>query len=186
MALHMDGDFDGLLELGDQFVGHIGLQQSRHVFDTEGIGAHALYLPRHIQPTVDVMHGAESIGHRPLGMFLLLAHSLDRPLKIARIVHGIEDPKYIDTVDCGSLYEFVNHIIGIMTIAQDILTSEQHLLGGIGHGFLEFSDALPRVFSQESNTGIEGRSTPGFQRPEANLIKFLSDWEHVIDAHSGG
>ena len=72
--------------------------------------------------------------------------------QIARIVHGIEDTKHVDTVDGRPLDEFLDHVVGIMTITEDVLSPEQHLLPGIGHGLLQRAQAFPRILAEIADT----------------------------------
>jgi hypothetical protein len=60
------------------------------------------------------------------------------------------------------------------------------LLAGIGHRFLQFANALPRVFTEIANAGVEGRAAPGFNRPESDLIELAGNRQHVFQAYTGG
>ena len=119
-------------------------------------------------------------------MLALLFDGTQGSFEIARIVHSVEYAKDIDAIYSGALDEFFHDIIGVVPIAQQVLASQQHLLARVGHGLLEFANALPRVFSQVADTGIEGRTAPAFHRPETNLIELGSDRQHVFQANTGG
>jgi hypothetical protein len=49
---------------------------------------------------------------------------------------------------------------------------------------LSSAQALPGVFAQIANAGIEGGAAPGLQRPIADLIELVGDGQHVVDAHA--
>ena len=68
--------------------------------------------------------------------------------------------RHIDAVDGAALDEFVHKVIGVVAVPEDILAAEKHLLRRIRHGCLEKSNALPRIFAEVTNTGIEGRAAP--------------------------
>ena len=108
-----------------------------------------------------------------------------RLLQIAHIVHRIEDAKDVDAVLCRSLDERVYDVIGIVPVAEQILTAQQHLLGGSRHRCLELAQALPGVFAEVANAGVEGSATPGLQGPVADLVELTGDGQHVLDAHPG-
>src|SRR3546814_943575 len=94
------------------------------------------------------MHRTGGIGNGALCMLALLFDGTQGSFEIARIVHSVEYAKDIDAIYSGALDEFFHDIIGVVPIAQQVLASQQHLLTRVGHGLLEFANALPRVFSQ--------------------------------------
>ena len=61
------------------------------------------------------------------------------------------------------LYERFHHIIGVVAIAQQVLAAQQHLQAGVGQGFTQLAQALPRIFLEEAHAGIKGGAAPGFQ-----------------------
>ena len=186
VALHVDGDIQLFLQAADQIIGHVRLENTGHVLDRDGVCAHVGDFFRQIYPHIDGVHRAGGVSNRALGMLAGLANGLDRTIHVAGIVHGIKNTEHVYAVLGGTLTETVNHIIRIVTIAQQILATQKHLLAGIGHGFFKFADALPGVFAQVTDTGVKGSSTPGFQRPETHFVEFLSDWQHVVQTHAGG
>ena len=51
----------------------------------------------------------------------MLANLLNRTqcrLKVAHIIHGIEHPEHINTIDGSALYKLFNHIIGVVAVAK--------------------------------------------------------------------
>jgi len=109
---------------------------------------------------------------------------LDRGLQVAHVVHGIKDAKHVHAVGSATFDKFFDDIVGVMAVTKRILTPQQHLHGRIGHGFLKLAQALPGVFAKVADTGVEGCSTPGFQRPEANLVELCRDRQHVFNTHA--
>ena len=118
-------------------------------------------------------------------MLLHLEGGLDGGLQIAQIVHGVEDAEYIDAVGGRALDELPYHIVCVVAITEDILSTEQHLHRRIRHGLLEDADALPGILTQETDTGIEGGAAPGLERPEPHLIELFCNRQHIVDTHAG-
>ena len=118
-------------------------------------------------------------------MFAHLQCRADRGLQISHVIHGIENTKDIDAVDGGAFDELFNDVVCVVAVTQDVLPPKQHLLGRVGHRRLELPDAFPGIFAKVANTGIKGRATPGFHRPESHLIELGRDRQHVFDAHAG-
>ncbi|MNY25456.1 hypothetical protein D3C86_1592410 [compost metagenome] len=119
-------------------------------------------------------------------MFAQLLDRLERGLQVARIVHRVEHTEHIDTIKGGALDEFLHHVIGVVPIAEQVLPTQEHLLAGIGHGLFQLTDAMPWIFTQVTNAGVESRATPGLYRPEADLIELGRDRQHVLEAQAGG
>ena len=184
VTLHMDGDVAGRLQSGHQFVTGVGMQQARHILDGNGVGAHILNALALLHPGIDIMHRTQGIGDGALGMLAHFPHRLQRHLDIAHVVHGIEHAKYVDPVVGGTVHELLHHVVRVVAVSQDILPAEQHLLGCIGHGFLQFANALPGILTQVADTGVEGSASPGFQGPEAYLIEFFRDGQHVVQSQA--
>ena len=132
------------------------------------------------------MQGTHGVGNRALRMLAALAYRLDRGSEVAHIVKGIKDAKHVDSVEGGPFHETIHHIIRVVPVAQQILATQQHLLPCFWHSRLEHSNALPGILTEVANTGIEGRSTPGFDCPEPKVIERSRYGKHVINAHARG
>ncbi|MNT32231.1 hypothetical protein D3C72_1681010 [compost metagenome] len=117
-------------------------------------------------------------------MLAQLLDRLERGLQVARIVHRVEHAEHIDTIKGGALDEFLHHVIGVVPIAEQVLPTQEHLLAGIGHGLFQLTDAMPWIFTQVTNAGIESRATPGLYRPETDLIELGRDRQHVFQAYT--
>ena len=182
----MDGNIQLFLQTADQIKSYVRLKDTGHVLDGDGVRAHVRHFFRHFNPHFDGVHGAGGVGDGALGMLASLTNGLDRTIQVTRIVHGVENPEHVYAVLGGTLTETVDHIIGVMTVTQQVLATQQHLLLGVGHSLFQFTDALPGIFAQVTDAGVEGSSAPGFQRPETNLVEFLGNGQHVVKPHAGG
>ena len=69
--------------------------------------------------------------------------------------------------------------------ADEVLAAEEHLGGGVLEALLDFAEALPRVFLEEAEAGIESGTAPGFERPETHLIQLARNGQHIVDAQAG-
>ena len=111
------------------------MQQSGHILDGNGVGTGVFNSLTHIHPGLDIVHRADGIGNRALGMPAHLLDGLECDVQVAHIVHRVKHPEHINPVVCGALDKLLHYIICIVAIAQDILPPEQHLLRRVGHGF---------------------------------------------------
>src|SRR5690554_7963570 len=116
------------------------------------------------------MYWAAGIRQSALRMLAFTDHRIDSTLQVTRVIHGIKDAEHVDTIFSGTLNKAVNHVIRIVAIAKQILTTQQHLLRGFRHRFFQFANTIPRIFAEETNTGIKGGAAPRFERPKTNVI----------------
>ena len=185
VALHVHRNGQRLLEAADQLEGHIGAQQAGHVLDGHGVGAHLFDHLALLYPHIQGMHRADGVSNGALGVFALFDDGGDGALDVAHVVHGIEYPEHIHATFGGALHKRIHHIIRIVTIAEQVLSAQQHLLGRIGHGFFQLADTLPGVFAQITDAGIKSRAAPGFQGPETDVVQLCGNGQHVVQTHSG-
>ena len=191
VGMEMDGHLDSRFELPHQFVGHVGRQQSGHVFDTDGIGPHVLHHAAHLDKGIHIVHRTDGIAEGHLSQGTLSFDHFQRPPHIAHIVQRIKDAKYIDTILVGANDKAIQYIIGIVFVAYNVLPPQQHLKRRVGHHCLELAYALPGVLVEETHGGIKGRSSPHLHRPKAYLVQLFRDGhgrrpDHVIGAHPRG
>ena len=130
------------------------------------------------------MHRADGIGQGPLGMLAAGQGGADGRPEVPQVVHGVEDAEDVHAIVHRPLDETLHHIVGIVPVAEQVLGTQQHLLTGPGHGGLEQAQALPRVFAQVADAGIEGGPTPGLQGPVADGVQLRRDGQHVLDSHA--
>ena len=67
-------------------------------------------------------------------------------LDVADIVEGVKYSDDVNSVFNALFNKEADNIVGVMLVAQKILTSEKHLKLGVGAGCSDFSQPLPRVF----------------------------------------
>ena len=85
----------------------------------------------------------------------------------------------------GSFHKPVHHVVGIMAIADNILTAQEHLQPRIRHRGAQGFQPFPRIFFEKTKARVECRTPPDFQRPIADRVQFLGNREHVLGPHPG-
>ena len=85
---------------------------------------HVLDALAHVDPEVDRVHMADRVRNRALRVLVDFERCFDRGLEISKIVQRIENSKNIDAVDSAALNEFVDKVIGVVAIPEDILAAE--------------------------------------------------------------
>ena len=125
--MQLNRDVDILFQCGDQLCCLIRKQQTSHILDTDGVRTHILDTLCQIYPVFQCICITQCIGHRYLCMTLLLVCSGYCSLKVAHIIHAVEDTDDINTIRNRLLYKILYYVICIRTIAQNVLSTEQHL-----------------------------------------------------------
>ncbi len=111
---------------------------------------------------------------------------LHGPGHVAHVVDGVKDAEDVNAVALGQHHEFLNDVVGIVLVADDVLAAQQHLEGGVGHLFLQLADALPGVLVEEAHGRVKGGPAPHLHRVIAHLVQLLGDGQHVVGAHPRG
>jgi len=186
-VMGVDEDRQVLLGLQrlDQLAGGVWGQQAGHVLDRDRIATHGFQLLGLRHERVDGVHRARGVSDGALSMFAGGFYGFDGHAQVTHIVHRIEDTEHIDAIHCCLGDEGFHHIVAVMAVAQQVLTTQQHLQAGVRQRGAQFAQALPRVFFQKAYAGVEGRAAPDFQGPVADFVELVADRQHVVGTHAG-
>ena len=184
--MQLDRDLNCALEILYKALSLIRSKQSRHILDADRISACVLDLLCIVHVVLVCEYLAEGIGDSNLSVTLFLLGCLDGGLEVADIVQCVEDTDDVDTIRDGLLYEVLNEVVGIVTVAQHVLSSEQHLELGVRHFLPEDAESLPRILIEEAYAGVECRAAPALCGIEADLIHCGKDRTHIVHGHSCG
>jgi hypothetical protein len=127
---------------------------------------------------------ADGVADRALSMSTSFLHGSYRDFHVSYVIQGIENTENVYPVFSRLLYEFHHYIIGIVAIANDVLTAQKHLERSLLHESFQLANPLPRIFRQIPYRNIKSGTAPSFKREKANLIHFLSYWKHRVSPHS--
>ena len=111
---------------------------------------------------------------------------LGSSLAVSNIVQTIEDQEDINAGLGGLGDEAIYHIVRIRGITQQVLTTQQHTQRSLLAVLFEHADALPRVFTQETDAGVKGCAAPHFDTLETKIVHLLQHGDHVLRTHAGG
>ena len=163
----------GVLDALDEVLGLVGAHGAGHVLEADGIKAHGLQLFAHFHVLfygVDRALGVgDTAGGHGVGRGVLLG-GFQSGLDVAEVVEGVKNTDNVDTVLNGQLHELFHHIVMIMLVAQQVLTTQQHLQLGVGQVLSQTAQTLPGIFAQIAQAGIEGGTAPAFHGVVAGLI----------------
>ena len=185
MAVDVYGDLDGVLQFRDQVIAGVGLQQASHILDADRVSAHLLQGLGILGKVLIVMYGAQGVADAGLNVSAFLVGGLDGSLQVARVVQGVENTDDIDAVGNGLLYEVLDSVIGVRTIAQHVLAAEQHLQFLMGQLLAQDAQTLPGVLVQKTDAGVERSAAPALNGEVRDLVHLGQDRTHLVHRHTG-
>ncbi len=152
MAVQVNRRFDGRLQRFDQIIGIIWRQQAGHVFDANAVRSHLFKIFGLVDVIVDVVNlSAHSrLGHgianAALEMFAVFFDYRHHGFKVAVIIEGIKCSEYVHPILTGSFNKGLGDIIGIVAIAHQVLSPQQHRKRCLFDVTLQGTNAFPGVF----------------------------------------
>ena len=185
VAVDVNGDADGLLQLLDQVIAGIGSEQTSHILDADGVCAHLFQGLGVGCKVLVVVHRAQGIADAALHMSAFLVGCLDGSLQVAGIVQCVEDADDINAVCHGLLHKILHGIICVGAVAQHVLAAEQHLQLLVGQLLAQDAQTLPGVLIQEADAAVEGSAAPAFHREVIDLVHLGQDRTHLVHGHAG-
>ena len=186
MAVDIHGDLDGLFQLLDQVIAGVGLQQTGHILDADRVGTHLFQSLGVVGEVLVVMYRAQGVADAGLNVSAFLVGGLDGGLQVARIVQSVENTNDVNAVGDRLLDEVLDGVIGVGTVAQHILATEQHLQLLVGQLLAQDAQALPRILIQETDAGVKRSAAPALHREVRDFVHFGQDGAHFVHGHAGG
>ncbi len=132
------------------------------------------------------MYRAGGIADSAFGMLADFFYRFYRDADITHIVQRVENTEYVHAVVGRGFDERAYHVVRIMTVAQQVLSAQQHLDAAVRQCLTQFFQAFPGVFFQVAHAGVKSRATPRLYRPEAYVVQFCADGQHVFSTHPRG
>ena len=112
-----------------ELAGRAGREDAGHVLDGEGVDAHRLLLLRELHVVLDGVDGRGGVGDRALRVATVLLHARDGLLQIARVVQRVEHAEDVHPVLAREGDEPVHDVVGIVLVAEQVLSAQEHLEG---------------------------------------------------------
>jgi len=159
------------------------LQQRGHILDADRVATQILQPLGHGDKLLRGMQRAGRVADRSLRMLAGLLDCGDRTLQVANVIQRVEDAEDVHAGLRRLGDETLDDVILVVPIAEQVLPAQQHLETRIRHQLAEGAQPLPRIFVQEANAAIEGRSAPALHRPVARLIQISTGRNHVFYRH---
>jgi hypothetical protein len=176
----------GFLDALHDVVGRLGLEQRRHVLDAQRVAAHVDQPAGHVDEALHGVQRAHGVADGALGVLAVAPHRLHRMADVAQVVEGVEDAEDVHPVLGGLVDEAIDHRVFVVPVAEQVLPAQQHLQARVGQQAAEGAQALPGVFVEKADAGVEGGAAPAFHRPVAGLVDVLAGGQHVLQRHAGG
>ena len=137
MGVQVDRQVKLCLQAADKAFGSVGTQQACHILNADGICAHLCQLLTELYKVLVLMVGADGIYNAALNMCACFLSGTHCAFQVAGIVKSIENTDNRYAVINRTVYKFAYNVIGIMVIAQNVLTAQQHLNWGFAQMLFE-------------------------------------------------
>ena len=191
MAVQVNRSFAHFLDRLDNGVGVVGSDQTGHVLDTDGVGAHGVQSLGAVHVVLQIIdipaktRLGQGVADAALEVLAGLLDAFDNGLEVAIVVEGVEGTEDVHTVLGSALNKGQSGIVGIVAVADQVLGAQQHGERGLLDVALQGAQALPRVLVEEAVHGVEGGAAPSLQGPEADFVHHLGYRDHVLGAATG-
>ncbi|MPL71091.1 hypothetical protein SDC9_16859 [bioreactor metagenome] len=193
MGVEVNGQAHLLLQRGDEGAGGGGLEQPRHVLQSEHMGARGLELLRHRDVILQVVfrplgvQDVAGVADRALADLLGLDHRIHRDAHVLDPVQAVEDAEHVDAGLRRLRHEEPHHVVGIVGIAHPVRGAQQHLRQHVRHRRADVAQPLPGAFLQEAIGDVEGGAAPALDREQIAEIGRIDRrrGDHVDRAHPG-
>ncbi len=184
VGMHLDRDLHGLDQRRHQRLAADRGKNAGHILDHDRIDVQGLHVTRQADEFLHGVEGAGRVANGSLRMATIALDALDGLLHVANIVERIEDTEDVHAVLAGELNETVEHIVGIVLVADHVLPAQQHLQRGLLGGRLDLAQAFPRIFAQEAQTDVERGAAPDLERVVAGVVDGVNDTHDILGAHA--
>ncbi len=192
MGMEVQRNLHNLFELGDQSVGIVGRNNSGHVLDADGIGAHRfkllaqLEVVGHVEDLSPHVALRQRIADRPFEMLAVGLDPLHAGFKVTEVVEGVENAEDVNADLTRLVHESPDDIIGVMPVAHQVLPPQEHRKRRFFDVLFQNPGPLPGIFRQEAVHRVKGCPSPYLHGPKTNLIHLLGDGNHVLGTHPRG
>ena len=167
MRMEVDGQINSLFESRHQPVGRFRFQQTRHVLDTEDVGAHFLQFTGHGNVILQVVLAAGQdiprVADGRLGYLAGAQDGVDGHPHALQPVEAVENAEHVDAAICRLGDEAAHHVVGVVGVAHGIGGAEEHLEEDVRHPGPESRQPLPGILVQEAVRHIKCRAAPHFE-----------------------
>ena len=182
--MHINRNFDVLLECGNQVIALLRRHNARHILNAQRVAAHGFDLPAERNEHLQIVDRTQCVTDTALCMAACLEAFVYGGLDVAQIVQRIENTDDIHAVLDALADKTAHGIIRIMVIAEQVLTAQQHLQLGILHVRFDLAQTLPRILMQIAQAGIKGRTAPALNRVITGLIHLIENALEILKRHS--
>ena len=150
------------------------------------MAAHGLQLLSKLDILFKGMNRADGIADGSLRMAAGLDALINGSCHVLRVIQRIEDTDDVNAVLYGLAYECTYGVIRVVTVAEDVLSSQQHLQLRILYLGTDKAKTVPRIFIEIPQAGIECRSSPYFHGIVAGLIHGFENIFKIRSGHACG
>jgi len=112
----------------------------------------------------------------------------DAELHVLDVVERVEDAEDVDARGGGLRAEALDHVVGVVGVADGVGAAQEHLERHVGHRLAQALKAAPRALVQEAHRHVEGGAAPHLHREAAleDLVGRPCGMHQLLRAHARG
>ena len=148
-------------------------EQASHVFNADGVSAHLHQFFAQFNKVAIFVVGADGVNNTTLNVSTCSFSSFHCAFQVAGVVQCVEDTHNGNTIINGAFYKFSYNVVSVVVVAQNVLTTKQHLNGSFGKMFFQGTQSFPGIFIQETQAGVKGCTAPSFYSVVADVVNFF-------------
>ena len=172
------------LQLLHKLVSRIGLEQTRHILYADRVCSHVFKLFRKCREIFVAVYRTCGVAERSLNVPAFFFCRVYRRFKVARVVERVKYPDDVNAVRDRLLHEVFNHVVGIVTVAENILTAEKHLQLCFLCLCADLSESVPRILVKITQAGVKRGAAPRLKRMVPDRVKLFDYRQHFLCRHS--
>lgn len=119
--------------------------------------------------------------------FAALEHGVHGDPHVVDPVETVEGAKHVNTGTRRLVDEGVDHVIGIVGVADAVRGPEQHLEEHVGDALAQHFQAMPGAFVEEAHGDVESGAAPALEAEQLRQVGGvgIGHLDHVEGAHAG-
>jgi hypothetical protein len=106
-----------------------------------------------------------------------------RPVEVPRVVERVKNTNYVYSVPDCLIHKFIDDVVGVMLVSEQVLSSEQHLHFRFFDNLSDFPQPFPWVLIEEAQTRVVRRAAPHLDCVISDVVHSFQNGHHFIRRH---
>ena len=191
VRLKLDRNSHSCLQGCYQHLSIVGRKPTLPVLDADAFRTHLFQGYGLLQEVVQGIEGtaeapflSRRVAEGELDLFPSSLYGTNCGGQVSLVIQCVVEAEDLDPALGGVLYKGFDHVVGVDSIANQVLPAEEHLERRARHSLLEGPDTLPGVIKEDPGGQIKGGAVAHVGGVEAHLVHILRDRLQALGRHS--